>query len=106
MAAATPRPSKRKHVDSEAGENGSGKKRKEERRAEKRAKREAEVESPVRRKHKSSQGSLAAGENNVPAAPGTEFKLVRARTNVSVPPRFAGDARRGVEEILDNLVMR
>ncbi|KAG8746350.1 hypothetical protein FRC10_005339 [Ceratobasidium sp. 414] len=109
MAAATPRPSKRKHIDGErdVGASGSAKKSKEERRAEKRAKREAEAESPVRSKVKangvSSQRTL---DDDASAALVTGFKLVRARTNVSVPPRFAGDTRRGVEEILDNLVMR
>ncbi|KAG8711815.1 hypothetical protein FRC11_001771 [Ceratobasidium sp. 423] len=50
----------------------------------------------------------ARGKHRVglPSTPDSEFKLVRARTSISLPPRFAGDARRGVEEILDNLVMR
>lgn len=104
MPITTPRPSKRKHAEGEP--SGSGKKSKEERRAEKRAKREAELESPVRHKIKSSQGSIAPAPVAVPSASGTEFKLVRARVNVSVPPRFVGDARRGVQEILDNLIMR
>ncbi|KAG9103040.1 hypothetical protein FRC06_000367 [Ceratobasidium sp. 370] len=106
-AAATPRPSKRKHVDGERDVEASGstKKSKEERRAEKRAKREAE--SPVRRRVKANEvNSQIAVNDDTGATFGTEFKLVRARTNVSVPPRFARDTRRGVEEILDNLVMR
>ncbi|CAE7066023.1 unnamed protein product [Rhizoctonia solani] len=98
MAVSPPRPSKRKHAD---GERSAGKKTKEERRAEKRAKLEAQASvspvQPTRTKSKSKPE---------PALPSTDFKLVRARTNISLPPKFAGDARRGVEEILDNLVMR
>ncbi|KAJ1304967.1 hypothetical protein OPQ81_005706 [Rhizoctonia solani] len=92
MSVSTPRPSKRKHAD---GERSSGKKTKEERRAEKRAKRDAEATASPTRATKSKS-----------KAPPSEFKLVRARTSISLPPKFAGDARRGVEEILDNLVMR
>ncbi|QRV79399.1 DNA-directed RNA polymerase II subunit RPB7 [Ceratobasidium sp. AG-Ba] len=109
MTTATPKPLKRKHLDGERdiGASGSVKKSKEERRAEKRAKRDAASESPVRRKSKAngivSQVSIDKKEG-VPS--GSQFKLVRARTNISVPPRFVGDTRRGVEEILDNLVMR
>lgn len=101
MPVSTPRPSKRKHAD---GERSTGKKTKEERRAEKRAKREAEAASvsPTRPATKPKSKSKTV----LSSTPGTEFKLVRARTNISLPPRFAGDARRGVEEILDNLVMR
>ncbi|CAE6414916.1 unnamed protein product [Rhizoctonia solani] len=99
MSVATPRPSKRKHADSE---RSTGKKTKEERRVEKRAKRDAQV-SPVRpTTNKPKSKSKAA----LPSTSGAEFKLVRARTSISLPPRFAGDAKRGVEEILDNLVMR
>ncbi|CAE6482884.1 unnamed protein product [Rhizoctonia solani] len=101
MSVSTPRPSKRKHAD---GERSSGKKTKEERRAEKRAKRNAETAtvSPTRPPKPKSKTTPAA----VPSTSGAEFKLVQARTHISLPPRFAGDARRGVEEILDNLVMR
>jgi hypothetical protein len=117
MPLITQRPSKRKHADGErdagASGSGSGKKTKEERRAEKKAKLEAmtsEAGSPIRRKNMINGASSVARANTapaiVPSTSGTEFKLVRARTHVSLPPRFAGDARRCVEEILDNLVMR
>lgn len=106
MPITTPRPSKRKHADGGASGSGSGKKSKEERRAEKRAKRDAEEASPVRKKDKVNAKSAARATATAQNTSGTEFKLVRARTHVSLPPRFAGDARRGVEEILDNLVMR
>ncbi|KAG8779139.1 hypothetical protein FRC12_024613 [Ceratobasidium sp. 428] len=108
MTTATPRASKRKHADGEKDVEASGsvKKSKEERRAEKRAKREA-TESPTRRKAKANGvSSQIILDDNTSTTPGTDFKLVRARTNISVPPRFVGDTRRGVEEILDNLVMR
>ncbi|KEP49662.1 Rpb7p/Rpc25p/MJ0397 family SHS2 protein [Rhizoctonia solani 123E] len=100
MSVVTPRPSKRKHAD---GERSTGKKTKEERRVEKRAKREAEV-SPVRPKTTTKPKSKSKA--TLPSTSGAEFKVVRARTSISLPPRFAEDARRGVEEILDNLVMR
>ncbi|KAF8706098.1 Gamma-glutamyltranspeptidase, partial [Rhizoctonia solani] len=105
MPVTTPRPSKRKHAD---GEPSTGKKTKEERRAEKRAKRDGEstpTQSP-NPKSKSKTKSQSEQPVAVPTTPETEFKLVRARTSISLPPRFAGDPRRGVEEILDNLVMR
>ncbi|KAG8684234.1 hypothetical protein FRC09_015525 [Ceratobasidium sp. 395] len=108
MTTATHRASKRKHADGEKDVEASGsvKKSKEERRAEKRAKREA-TESPTRRKAKANGvSSQIILDDNTSTTPGTDFKLVRARTNISVPPRFVGDTRRGVEEILDNLVMR
>ncbi|KAG8777937.1 hypothetical protein FRC12_000111 [Ceratobasidium sp. 428] len=108
MTTATPRTSKRKHADGEQDVEASGsvKKSKEQRRAEKRAKREA-TESPTRRKAKANRvSSQTTLDDNTSTTPGTDFKLVRARTNISVPPRFVGDTRRGVEEILDNLVMR
>ncbi|KAG9126208.1 hypothetical protein FRC07_004426 [Ceratobasidium sp. 392] len=109
MTTETPRPSKRKHADGErdVGTSASAKKSKEERRAEKRAKREAQSESPIRRKPKANgTSSQVTLDDDTNVTSGTEFKLIRARTNISVPPRFAGDTRRGVEEILDNLVMR
>lgn len=105
MPITTPRPSKRKHADGDPS-GSTGKKTKEERRAEKRAKREAEAESPAQNRFKSSQGSVAPVAVPDLSGAGTEFKLVRARVNVSVPPRFVGDTRRGVQEILDNLLMR
>lgn len=35
-----------------------------------------------------------------------EFKVVKASLVVSIPPVFAGNARAGVEEMLDSMVMR
>ncbi|CAE6381739.1 unnamed protein product [Rhizoctonia solani] len=102
MPVSTPRPSKRKHTD---GERSTGKKTKEERRAEKRSKHEAQAvsDSPAR---PTTTKSKSKSKTDLPSTSKTEFKLVRARTSISLPPRFAGEAKRGVEEILDNLVMR
>ncbi|CCO27108.1 hypothetical protein RSOLAG1IB_04157 [Rhizoctonia solani AG-1 IB] len=104
MPVSTPRPSKRKHAD---GERSASKKTKEERRAEKRAKRDAEsIALSPQPKPKPTAKSKSEQPVAVPSSSETEFKLIRARTGISLPPRFAGDPKRGVEEILDNLVMR
>jgi hypothetical protein len=104
MPVSTPRPSKRKHAD---GERSASKKTKEERRAEKRAKRDAEsIALSPQPKPKPTAKYKSEQPVAVPSSSETEFKLVRARTGISLPPRFAGDPKRGVEEILDNLVMR
>lgn len=108
MTTVTPKSLKRKHVHREidTGASGSVKKSKGERQAEKRAKRESEAGSPVRRKGQAGSINTQATADERSTVSGSQFKLVRARTEISVPPRFVGDTRRGVEEILDNLVMR
>lgn len=54
-----------------------------------------------------SASTSASGSKAAPAAgPDSSFSYRTTRMRLSVPPRFTGDLRQGVEEMLDSMVMR
>lgn len=102
-----PHSKKRKHRSTEesGATHSSSKKKKEKRRkdtAESAAPPSQDGLSPQKRKLKSPKDK---GKSRV-SDPPSEFRMVNASLVLSIPPVFASDLRTGVEEMLDNMVMR